>query len=403
MGNFIHAEGTRPRIFPWASSRDPEQISRAQDLGGDLTLTQTKLYEIGRVGKLGVHKETPAKALTLRQFENGDMNFWRDIANLVDPASSALDESVDLDDIKTKRFDIATFLTDDAAVFQGTSWFPGLRVNGFSINIGDPKATVERSFDLIGEDHIILTDKFLAFNKHTASGVTEVVTLSPVAVEWASGDYVFRVLRVRGSAVSVLEEGVGANQWSYATGDVTVNTCEVGDIIKVYYESSTAYTTIWTDNDVAADAVYADQCVVYLKVGIGANERVYRLQSVGIDVAFEREDLSEIGNKDVVQTSSKSETVTVSLTSLPEGFTIEEILRGTSAYPYIDAREFSDEVTLIVKIYTDNTHTVELIGYKITDLSLTVLGANSTIQANNTASHTLESDNFFVTPDFSEL
>jgi len=403
MADVIHAEGTRPRIFPWNLDRDPEQIDRAQDLGGDLSIAQTKLYELGRVGKLGVHKETPSKTLTLRQFENGDMCFWRDIANLVDPASSGLDESVDLDDIKTKKFDIATFLTDQAGTFQGTSWFPRLRVNGFSINIGDPKAIVERSFDLIGEDHIIITDNYLAFQKQTATGATEVITLDPAPLEWASGDYIFRVLRIRSGAVSELTEGSGDNQWSYAIGDVTVNTCVVGDVIKVYYPAATAYTTLWTDNDVSADAVYADQCVIYLKVGVGDNERVYLLQSVGMDVAFEREDLPEIGNKDTVQTSSKSETVTVSLTSLPEGFTIEEILRGTSAYPYIDARNFSDEITLTVKIYTDNTHSTFLMGYKITNLSPTVLGRGSTIQSNNSANHSLESDNFLITPDESEL
>lgn len=404
----IHAKATFPRIFPWNRDRDPEQIDRVQELGGDLTLNQTKLYEIGRDGKLGVHKETPSLAYTLRQYEYGSMSFWRDLANIEDPISGGLDESIDLDDLKSPYFDIAAFLTDDDDSFKGTIWFPKLRVNGFSISIGDPDAIVERSFDLVGEDYKIITDNYLAFEKVTVVAPGDgTVTLDPVPIEWASGDYIFRVLRVRSGAVSELAEDAlaGDNTWSYNDGTkvVTVKTCLADDILKVYYPSATAYTTLWADNDSDSDALYADQCTIYLKVGVGADQQIYRLQSVGIDTSFERADYKEIGNKEVVQTGVKSKTVTVTLGRILEDFTIEEVLRGTSAYEFIDTRNFASDVTLIVKIYTDNTKTVEKLAYKITNLSPSALSAGATIEDYDTANNTLESDNFMVTTDFTEL
>lgn len=404
----IHARATYPRIFPWNSDRDPEQIDRAQTIGGDLTLTQTKLYEIGRVGKLGVQKETPSFAYSMTQFENGAMAFWRALANKEDPESSGLDESVDLDDIQSTYFDIAAYLLDDNDTFRGTVWFPKLRVNGFSINIGDPDSVIERSFDLVGEDYKIVTDNYFAFAKSTTIGTgAQTVTLSPVPLEWASGDYVFRVLRVRSGVVSELLEdaGAGANTWAYNNGtkQVTVQTCAIGDILKVYYPSATAYTTLWTDNDVDATAFYADQCSIFLKVGAGSDERIYRLQSVGIDVSFDRADYKEIGNNEVVQSGVNAKTVTVSLGRILEDFTIEEVLAGSPAYPYINSRDFSSDITLTVKIYTDNTKSTFAMGYKITGLSPTTVNNGVNVEEYDTGDNALESDNFLVTPDESEL
>jgi len=404
----IHAKATKPRIFPWNSDRDPEQIDRAQEMSGDLTITQEQLYEIGRDGKLGVHKQTPSLSPTLTQYEYGSMAMWRSLANIEDPASGGLQEDVTLEDLKSKIFDIASFLTDDSGAFVGTIHFPKLRINGFSINIADPDATIERSFDLVGEDYKIITDNYLAFQKETAGAPGELaITLSPAAIEYASGKRVFRVLRVRSGVVSeLIEDNVvayAANTWRYDAGDVKVQTCLTGDIVKVFYAAASAYTTLWTDNDADADAYFADQCDIYLKVGVGADEKIYRLQSVGIDVALTRTDYKEIGNKEIVQTGVSSKTVTVTLGRLLEDFTLEEVLRGSSAYPYIDAREFSSDITLTIKIYTDNTKTTFAMGYKITDLSPTALATGATVEDYGTADNTLESDNFMVTPDESEL
>jgi hypothetical protein len=400
----IHAKLVQPRIFPHNSGRAPEQIDRAQDIGGDLTLTQDKLYEIGRDGKLGVRKQTPALAYSMTQFEYGSMDFWYALANKEDPASGGLDNSIDLDDVKATTFDITAYMTDDDNTFKGTIWFPKLRVNGFSLNVGDPNATVERTFDLVGEDFKILDGKYFAYETATVVAPGNgTVTLSPVAVEYASGDYIFRVLRIRAGVCTELLEGTGVedNTWTYAAPVVTVKTCLASDILKVYYESATAYTTLWTDNNVDSDALFAEACEIYMKVGTGT--RIYRLQSIGIDVAFERTDYKEIGNKEIVQRGVKSKTVTVALDRFNEGFSLEDILASDTTYPYIDPRNFADNIQLMVKIFSDSTHTSFKMGYLISGLSPTALGTAQPVEDYNKVTDTLEADNLKISNDEIEI
>jgi len=395
------------RVYPWNSDRSPSQVDRVTELTGDVTLNQEKLYELGRTLKLGVHKLTPSCPVTLTQNEYGSMDFWRSLANIVDPASGALDESVDLDDLKSTRFDISAYLTDEDGSFKGTVYFPKQRLSGFSINIADPDAMVVRSFDLAGEQCRIIKDNYLAFEKKTATGTIETVTLDPAAIEYAAGKYIYRVLRVRSGVVSELIEDNASpyadNTWRYSAGTVIVQTCVVSDIIKVFYPAASAYETLWADNDDVA-ALYADQCTIYLKIGAGTNQQVYMLQSLGIDVVLERADYKQIGSKEIAQTGVKSKTVTVTLGRILEDFTIEEILGNIGAYKDINVENLTDTISLTVKIFTDNTKSTFKCGYKISNLSATALkplGARP--EDMDSADNTMESDNFFISPDETEI
>ena len=51
-------------------------------------------------------------------------------------------------DFATSAVDIAGYKTDDNGTFLGTIWYPKLRVNSFSVNIGDPEALIERNFGI---------------------------------------------------------------------------------------------------------------------------------------------------------------------------------------------------------------------------------------------------------------
>jgi hypothetical protein len=401
----IHAKLVQPRIFPHNSARQPEQIDRAQDIGGDLTINQEKIYEIGRDGKLGVRKNNPSLAYSMTQYEYGSMAFWYALANVEDPASGGLDNSIDLDDLKSTTFDISAYMTDDDNTFKGTMWFPKLRVNGFSINIGDPDAIVERTYDLIGEDFKILDGKYFNYVSDIApSDGPASVSVDPNPIEYASGKFIFRVLRIRGGQATEIFEGTGDNTYTYdpaPAADVYVTTCLTGDLIKVYYPCDTAYTTLWADNDVDSDALLAEACEIYMKVGTGT--RIYRLQSVGIDVAFERTDYKEIGNTDVVQRGVKSKTVTVKLDRFNEGFSLEDILASDTTYPYINPREFSETIQLQVKIFSDSTHTTFKMGYLINKLSPTTLGTSQAVEDYNKVTNSLESDNLKISSDESEI
>jgi hypothetical protein len=393
----IHAKMCKPRAFPWNSARVPEQIDRLQNITGDQTLNREKVYEIGRVGRLGFKRGVPSFAYSATQFEYGSMAFWYDLANKATPGGAPYD--VDLDDLVETQCDIAAFLTDDNATFRGTIWFPGLRVNGFSINIADPDATIERSFDLIGEDYKMIDQNYLSYETATAAGATTIIVLDPVPILYTATDYIFRVLRVRSGVVSELEE---TTDWTFAApATVTVTGGVVGDIIKVYYPSATAYTTTWTDNDSDPDLLLAEYAEIRLKVGTGT--RIYRLQSVGIDVAFDRADYKEVGNSEVVQRGVNNKTVTVALNRFAEDFALEDILASDTIYPYIDPRNFAEDIQMQVKIYSEKAHTNFKIGYLITGLSPTTIGATQDVEAYQQRTCNLESDNLKISDHETEI
>jgi len=406
MSNMIHAKAVKPRVYPWNGTDAPSQIDRVQDMSGNLKLNREKQYEIGRDGVLGYNEKTPALSYSMKQFEYGSMAFFRALANVSAPASAGLDNSVDLDDLKTTKFDISASLTDDADAFIGTIWFPKLRVNGFTINIGDPDSIVERNFDLVGEDYRIFDGNYLAYETDTVVAPGDgTVTLNPVPVEYASGDYVFKVLRIRAGAVSELEEDAlaGANTWSYDNGTkvVTVKTCLASDVIKVFYEAATAYATLWTNNNSDLDFLKADSCDIYLKVG--TSTKIYKLQSVGVDVKFDRTDYKEIGNDEIVLTGVKSKTVAISLDKFADDQSLEDILAGDTTYPYINPREFSETIQMMIKIYSDSTKTSFKIGYLMNNITPTDMNTAQTIEEYNKRTVSLETDNLKISDDETEI
>ena len=409
----IHSKANQPFIFPWKGDVAPAQIDRLQDISGDITLSQDKVYEIGRNGILGYKKNTPSLKYTAKEYEYGSMDFWYKLAGVNTPASDALDQSIDLNDIKSNFFDITAKLTDEDALntFRGTIWFPKLRINGFAINISDPDAIIERSFDLVGEDYKILAGKYLAYAKKvTSAGGNETMVLAPVAIEYAAGKYILRVLRLRDGEVTELEEGSGDDEFSYVNGTatLTINDCEADDITKVYYMASTASTIpTWTDNDIDPDYLQAKNVEIFLKVGVGSDQKVYKLQTVGMDIAFDRTDYKEIGNAEVTQTGVKSKTVKVTFNRFMQDFTVEEVLAGKTPgaldYPFIDTRNLSEAVTLTIKVYAEDTHDTFLMGYKITDLTTTAISSAQAVEDYQKQNTTMESNNFMITPDESEL
>ncbi len=242
--------------------------------------------------------------------------------------------------------------------------------------------------------------KYFAYQKATAAGATTVIVLSPAAVEYSSGEYIFRVLRVRSGVVSELEV---TTDYTFVSGTntLTVTGGVVSDIIKVYYVSATAYTTTWTVNDVDPDLLLAEYAEIRLK--IGTSTRIYHLQSVGIDVAFDRTDYKEIGNNEVVQRGVSKKTVTVALDRFSENFALEDLLANDNTYPMINPDDFSEAIKLQILIYTEKSHTNFSIGYLVTGLSPMSVGMSQDVEAYGKRTASLESDNLKISDDISEL
>jgi len=404
----IHSSYYYPRVYPFNGLGLPAQIDRVQELTKTTTLNRTKIEEVGRVGIVDWRKTTPSVSLSIRQLEFGSLDFFRKLANKIDATTK-----IQLTDFKTSQVDICGYKTDDSGTFLGTIWYPKQKTAGFSINIGDPTALIERSFSTVGEDEIALVynNKYFMYRAFTALGGTnEEITISdgttyPHAVEDPdnSGQYLLRVVRVNAAGTTTTELTYTTDYtYSNSTHVMTVLTTTAGDVLKVYWSATTAGAqTFFTENDSDLAGISADSCSIYLET----SNYLYRLQSVGVDISFDRYDVKEIGNLDVVARGVRDTTARVTLGRILEAYTIEEVLRGVAGISYgkLDVRKFSDNINLIIKIYSDDTKSTFKIGYKITDLSPVGIDGTAPINDYVNQGNTLEGETGFMTTVESDL
>ena len=253
----IHASLYRPKVFPYNGDVSPAEIDRLQELTGSTTLGREKIEEIGRADLGGWKTATPTVSLSLTQLEYGSIEFYQKLANTTAT-------TINLTDFKTPKVDIAGYKTDDDGTFLGTVWYPNCRTAGFAVNIGDPQASIERTFSLAGEEqkNLLYDNKYLIYKEFTASGGSPEVfsVVDPLANEDLdnSGSYLFRVLKVSGGTTTLLEETTDYT-YNSGTGDLSITTT-AADVIKVYY-SSDAYESgqePFTENDSDATVYSAD-------------------------------------------------------------------------------------------------------------------------------------------------
>ena len=408
----IHSSYYKPRIFPVQGDVTDAEIDRAQSIDPTISLNRDKVEEIGRDGVVGYIKGSPEVGYRLTQLEYGNIEFWQKLVN-----SAVLGESgqteITLNDFKTNYFDICAYLTDDDGTFRGTVLYPALRTAGFSITIGDPEAIVERSFDFVGESAITWqgSNKYWIYHRHDCgSGADDTVDLSakaPAEDPDNAGTYIYRVVRVRSGVSTVLE----SSDYSYvdATKILTITSVQADDIIKVYYSSATAPDVQFTENDTDPAGIRADSVSIYLYIPASgkpsSSDYIYRLQSVTLECSFDREDHKEIGNKNVVKRGINDKTVTVTLGRFVEQFTVEEVLRGVaSGYGKIDVEQFSDQIALIIKVFSDNTKNTFKYGFKATGLTPTELrGVTASVNAYTEQENTLEGEDLIISADVSKL
>lgn len=410
----IHSSKYQPRIYPINGTGSPAEIDRAQSIDPAVALNRDKIEEIGNENVVGYVKRSPNVTYRLTQLEYGSLEFWRKITNKADAVNT-----ITLDDFKTPTFDIGAFLTDDDGTFRGTKWYPKLRTSGFSITIGDPEAIIERSFDFVGEEAVTWQgdNKYMIYVEHDAgSGNDDTVDLSTrvpaidpdVAVGKTDAEkYIYRVTRIRSGVATELDLSTDAT-YNTGTNELTISDVQASDKFKIWYTSATAPSTLFTPNTADPDALIADSASIYLYIpGSGSpssTDYIYRLQSVTIDVTFEREDLKEIGNKRVVQRGVNNKTVSVTLGRILEEHTIEEVLRGqATGYGKLDVEQFTDSASLIVKIFEDNQKSTLKYGFKADNLSPADVSNGAGVNAYVNAENTIEGEDLTISSDNSEL
>ena len=393
----IHFSNYKPKMIPYVGDLDAKSLARVQSLDATPSLNREKIEELGRDGAVGYKKGTPSIAVRMSQYEHGNIQIYRALANKADTVTD-----ITLADFRESMVDLNAFLINDNGNFLGTLWYPKLRINGFGWNIGDPQAKIERTFDLVGEGAKILqgNNAYLIYKKHTVvAGETPNVDITvddPDAVQNPdTGKYIERVLLVRGNTTTELEEGT---DYSYdsGTGVLTVNNVQEDDVIKYYYTASSYISgqNLFELNNTDVAVISADSASIYLITG----DYLHRVQSISVEVAFEREDQMEIGSKEVVLRGIKNQTVTVTLGRLLETWSIEEALRGVATgYGIIDVQQFVDNAGIVVKFYDSALKQNFKYGIKITGLSPTELRQNASVGNYTGADVTMEGTNLLIT------
>ncbi|KKM96150.1 hypothetical protein LCGC14_1181100 [marine sediment metagenome] len=417
-----HSSDLKPRIFPILGAGSPAEIDRAQGIDPNVTMNRTKITEVGRDGAVGYLKRSPTVGYRLTQLEYGSIEFFQKLV-MTDSLGNVGQDGIDLNDFKTPYFDIVSYITDDDDTFIGTIHYPTLRTSGFSVSIADPQATIERSFDFIGEKaftwqndnkYLVVNEKVLgsAGDNTVVFGSAGDFTQIPVKdpdTNGLSDTYILRVVHVDDSAgtSSVLVRGT---DWSYSDGAKTLtisSSVDASDTIRIWYSSSDAPTVQFTPNDSDPSALAGESADIFMMVGdpSGSEDRLIRLQSITLDVALDREDHREIGNNDVTQRGVKSKTVTITLGRLLEDFTIEEILRDKlgASYGKIDVEKFVDNITIVVKIYEDDTKTTLKYGFMAQNLSPSELRGGIATEEYTSRENALIGESLIISKDNSKI
>jgi hypothetical protein len=366
-----------------------DELDRVQSIDKTGTINKTEVDELGRDDVVDYVNQTPNVTYRMSQMEYGSLSIFNLLAN-----KASNNTTIDLNDFKTSTFDICSYMTDDDGTFKGTNWIPKLRLSGFSVSIGSPTALIQRNFDFVGEDWINWqgNNKYLIYKEETVesgdlgSGNDVDITISdPVAVQDPIDlVYILRVVRVRSGVSTELT----ASQYSYNGGVLTIDSCLSDDVIKYWYTASSyiAGEDPFTLNDTDLPAIHAASSSIYLETG----NYVYRLQSINADVKLTRQDTGEVGNEDVVQRGVSDKVVTITLDRNLEDLTIEELISGKAPnYGKIGIRDFGDNYTIRIKLYSDNTKQTFKMGYKFSNLAPSEIRNGVSVKAYATQGNTL--------------
>ena len=203
--------------------------------------------------------------------------------------------------------------------------------------------------------------------------------------------YFIRVLRVRAGVTTELTYTTDYTYDSVAAPTTLVITSVLdGDVIKPLYVSTSAPANIFVNND--SDPVTINAQCVDIEL-VSGDTTIYRLQSVGLEVSFEREDLGEIGNTKKVQRGVADKNVTITLDRNLEDIELEAAMRGVaSTYGKIDITKFTDDLGIRVKIYTDNTKATFKYGFKATGLASSDLASPGAVKEYTKSNVTLIGD-----------
>jgi len=155
-----HAGYWKPKVFPVNGDVTPAEIDRLQEFRGAPTLPVDQLYEIGRYAKMCSQKRPPEVAVSQRQYEYGNLEYYLKLANL----SSG--DKVELKDFDDAFVHFVGYEGLDENIFTSSILIPRGRLNGMTLSLAGPEDIIERTFDFTADTKIIWqnNNKYFIYN-----------------------------------------------------------------------------------------------------------------------------------------------------------------------------------------------------------------------------------------------
>lgn len=404
--NITHARAVSPYFIP-NKGGSADDFHGLTDIGVDISVTSENVYVVGRKTKCATDRETPEATIPLTQFERGEVDTFKTLANVSAEPSGGFDVL----DFNTSLVDVVYYVKDE---FNGTVeasvWMPKCAISSFTLNVDDPQGRITRDIELSSDDERVFTgdNKFLIHKQDTApsgtSGAYSIDVSDPVPVvdPHNSGAYIFRVDRTRSGSTETI------TTWTYDSGnnEIDVTDALTGDVYNVYYSAS-SFGSAGDPTSVDSDSpcfLKAENVTILISDGTTEVE-MDRLQSLTITATLNRIDENVLGNDERVLREISDTPVTVDASGRIKNWRVERAFMNSlnSENLASSVKVFNDNVRVTVKIYSNSDKDTFLIGYQVDNLSLSDKSLAFTANEFGTADMSAESDDLKITTTEGDL
>jgi hypothetical protein len=393
---------------------DEFQLRRVTSFSADTSFNSENLLELSNAGVAETidDLETVSTSVDCHEFGSTD-----NLAKATNQFSTSDNNNHILTDsiIENAQVDQIVQLTSGtntngllASIWYGSQWLTGISLN-YSV---DGTATENYSFE--GEYKRAFLNSYRDMRVATAAYSSSTVALI-TGLNLETG-YVPRVLTVNGlvkadvsaSGTITFTDSSSDTQVSATSDGSTAVTFASGDRIRVIYAKTAADAfSSYATSPAGLGALRRGMLTIYLYNPTSGNkEEVLRLQSVGVDISFDREATSELGNKKSYTRSVKRPiTVEVSAEALLSDFELfaklanKETEFDNGSLNEINWDSFSNATKLVIAAYnSDVTKNASTLLKEITISNLSISNDSHGVTAGdkNTVSITMTADNFLI-------
>jgi hypothetical protein len=401
-----HARSVSPYLIP-NKGNTPASIHGLTNTNLASSVDSEDVFVVGKSDRCATDKGIPEATVTLPQLERGEIETYLRLANLDSEPSNGLT----LLDFSSGLVDYVQFERDsfDGEIEQ-TKWVPKATLTSLTLDIADPEARIERTIELLGDNkHELAYDNKLLIHKAVTAGsgvsgsfVINVSDPIPSTDPNNSGSYILRVDRTRAGETETI------STWTYDSGtqEITVTDAETDDVYRVYYSAQEFGTSDDPTTVDSGNPCFLKASNVTVLIGDENTEvELDLLTSLSITATIERINESVIGSKERVLREISSTPVDVSLSGRVKDSSILLAFMQKLGVQHgiTDINKYLDVVSVTVKIYSDDTKSTFLLGYKTTGLAFTDDSQDMTANEFGTLDVSASSTNLLITTDEDNL